>query len=172
MINTELLEKILKKKKDRIPILLEVFKLSGQVCKIDDAKFDDVINTALLKVSSLLFLQAQSKRTSGHVLSAGEHKSLGIFERHLKKLRRKSKKSPLKIELLKLMPKLYQIKQSRHLNYTELQEYLEKKYKIYVSRTYFTKIYKTINWREIFTDKMIRKTYLKAYYDILYNKVK
>ena len=143
MINTELLEKILKKKKDRIQVLLEVFKVSGQVCKIDD--FDDVVNTALLKVSSLLSLQAQSKRTTGYVLTESDYKAVGIFENHLKKFQRKSKKSPLKIKLLKLMPKLYQIKKNRNLNYTELQEYTEKKYKIYVSRTYFTKIYKTIN---------------------------
>jgi flagellar capping protein FliD len=145
MINTESLEKILRKKRDKIPALLEVLNLIGKLCEIDDKKFNNIVNTALDKVENLLYLKTQCGRTSGYVLTTSDYKSLGIFENHLEKLRRKSKKSPLKIELLKLMPKLYQIKQSRHLNYTELQEYLEKKYKIYVSRTYFTKIYKTIN---------------------------
>ncbi|RZD16022.1 MAG: hypothetical protein EVJ46_07450 [Candidatus Acididesulfobacter guangdongensis] len=145
MINTEKLEKILKKKKDKIPALLEVLRLTGKLCIIDDDVLDNAINTAIDKVLNLLKLQSQSKRTTGYILTAGDYKSLGIFENHLKKLRRKSKESPRLESLIKLMPKLYLIKQERNLNFAELKKYAEKKYKINCSRTYFLKIYKKIN---------------------------
>jgi hypothetical protein len=145
MINTEKLTKILKKKKDKIPALLEVLSLTGRLCNINDDVFDNAINTALSKVENILSLQSQSKKTTGQILTVSDYKELGIFENHIKKLRRKSKASPKLNNLLKIMPKLYKIKQERDLNFTELQEYVEKQYKIYISRTYFIKIYKKIN---------------------------
>jgi len=145
MIDTRKLEKILKKKKDKIAILCEVLRLTGKLCKIDDDAFDKLVNTALDKVDNLMFLQSQSKRTNGYVLSDNDYRQLGSFENHLKKLRRKSKKSPEKDKLIKIMPKLFLIKQERNLNYAELQEYMQKRYKISISRTYFIKIYKQVN---------------------------
>jgi cobalamin biosynthesis protein CbiD len=146
MINTEKLERILKKKKDKISALLEVLTLTGKLCKIDDGVFDNAVNTALDKVENLLFLEAQSKRTTGYILSGSDYKELGIFENHIKKLRRKSKKSPKKDRLMKIMAKLYEIKQERHLSYEDLRKYAEEKYELYVSRTYFIKIFKKINF--------------------------
>jgi len=146
MINTEKLEKILKKKKDKIAILCEVLRLTGRLLNIDDdEKIDNAVNAALDKVENLIYLEAQSKRTTGYILSDNDYKELGVFQNHLKKLRRKPKESKLKDILIKKMPKLYQIKKERNFSYVELQEYVEQKYKLYVSRTYFLKIYKKIN---------------------------
>lgn len=145
MINTEKLTKILAKKKDKIPALLEVLRLTGNLCKIAAHDFDNAVNAALDKVENLLILEAQSKRTTGYVLTNSDYKSVGIFENHIKKLRRKSKESTKLNNLIKIMPKLYKIKQEQHLTYRQLKEYTEKKYKIYISLTYFYEIYKKIN---------------------------
>jgi len=145
MIDTRRLEKILKKKKDKIAILCEVLRITGNLCKIDDDAFDKLVNTALSKVENLLFLQSQSKKTTGQILTASDYRQLGIFHNHIKKLKRKSKKSQKKDKLIKLMQKLFLIKQERNLNYAELQEYMQKRYKISISRTYFIKIYKQVN---------------------------
>jgi spore coat polysaccharide biosynthesis protein SpsF (cytidylyltransferase family) len=146
MINTEKLEKILKKKKDKIPALLEVLRLTGKLCIIDDVVLDNAVNTALSKVENLLSLQSQSKKTTGQILTDGDYKSVGIYESHIKKLRRKSKESPKLNRLMRLMPKLYKIKEERNLNYAELQQYVQQKYSINMSRTYFIKIFKKINF--------------------------
>ena len=145
MINTESLERILKKKKDKIPALLKVLNLIGKLCEIDDKKFDNIVNTALNKVENLLSLEAQYRRTTGYVLTESDYKAVGIFENHLKKLRRKSKESPKLNKLLKIMPKLYQIKQERHLNYSDLKEYAERECKMNFSLSYFYEIYKKVN---------------------------
>jgi hypothetical protein len=146
MINTEKLTKILKKKKDKIPALLEVLSLTGRLCNINDDVFDNAINTALSKVENILSLQSQSKKTTGQILTVSDYKELGIFDNHIEKLRRKSKKSPKKDRLMKIMAKLYAIKQERHLSYEDLRKYAEEKYELHVSRTYFIKIYKKINF--------------------------
>ena len=145
MINTELLEEILKKKKDRLPALLEVFKLSGRLCKIDDDKFDDFINTALMKVNTLLSLEAQSKKSTGHILTDAEYKTLGIFQSHLKKNRRKSKPAPKRQKLLKIMPELYRLKQEQGFSFQELKEYAERRLKIKIDKAYFYRVYKKMN---------------------------
>ena len=145
MINTESLEKILKKNKDKIPALLEVLNLIGKLCEIDDKKFDNIVNTALDKVENLLKLEAQSKKTCGYTLTASDYRAVGIFKNHTKKHRRKSKKSPKKDKLLKIMPKLYQIKQERHLNYRDLKEYAGRECKMNFSLSYFYEIYKKVN---------------------------
>ncbi len=144
MINTEKLERILSKKKDRTQALLEVLSLTAKLCNIHDDVFNTNFNLAIYKVENLLFLQSQSKKTTGYILNNSDYKSLGIFENHLKKLRKKSKKSLLKNQLIKLMPKLYKIKHDKRLSYTELKNYVDKKYKIKVSRTYFVKIFKAV----------------------------
>ena len=144
MINSEKLKKILSKKKDKIPALLEVLRLTGNLCEIDDDKFDNIVNTALDKVLNLLFLQAQSKRTTGYMLKDSDYKALSIFERHIEKLRRKSKPSLKSDRLAKIMPKLYSIKRERNLSFRRLKEYVEEKYKISVSFSYFYEIYKKL----------------------------
>ncbi len=146
MINTEKLEKILKKKRDKIPTLLEILRLTANLCKIPADVFDTNFNIAFDKVENLLFLQMQSKKTAGYVLTDSDYKALGIFENHMKKQRRKSKPSQKLNNIIKLMPKLEKIKRERHLNYRELQAYVEKRYKLHVSRTYFIKIFKKINF--------------------------
>ncbi len=145
MINTEKIEMILNKKKDRTAALLEVLNLTAQLCNISKDTFNNNFNLSLDKVSNLLELDAQSRRTTGYILKSSDYKTLGIFQNHIEKLRRKSKKSPKLISLLKLMPKLYRVKLDKGLNYAELQKYASKKYKINCSRTYFIKIFKTIN---------------------------
>ena len=144
-INTESLERILSKKRDKIPALLEVFKITGRLCKIDDDVFNANFNLAIDKVENLLRLEGQSKKTCGYVLTESDYKSVGIFENHLEKLRRKSKKSPIKNQLIKLMPKLYKIKRDKHFSYDELKGYVYKKYKIQVSKSYLFEVFKTIN---------------------------
>ena len=141
MINTESLEKILRKKKDRTPALLEVLRLTAALCGISDDKFDNNFNLAIDKVNELLFLQSQSKKTCGYTLTKSDYKSVGIFESHLKKHRKKSKPTVLKDKLLKIMPKLFLLKKEKNLNYTELKKYVEKRYEIKVSRTYLIKIF-------------------------------
>lgn len=145
MINTEKLEKILKKKKDKIPALLEVLRLTANLCKVPDNVFDANFNIALDKVKNLLYLQAQSKKTTGYILKDSDYKALGIFDRHLKKLRRKSKESPKQNKLMQIMPKLYQIQKERNFSYRELHKYAEEKYRISVSFSYFYEIFTTIN---------------------------
>ena len=144
-MNTEKLEKILKKKKDKISVLTEVLNLTAQLCKIPDDVFFANFDLAIDKVDNLLFLQKQSKRTAGYTLTNLDYKAVGIFQNRIKKLRRKSKKSILQDRLVKLMPVLYEIKRSGNLNFTQLKSYVEKKYKLKVSRTYLVKIFKKMN---------------------------
>lgn len=147
MINTEKLEKILKKRKDKMPVLLEVLNLTAQLCKISDDVFDTNFNLSLDRVENLLKLEAQSKKTCGYTLTASDYKAVGIFQNHISKHKKKKKRSAiLKSKLLKLMPKLYLLKKERNLNFTELQTYFQKKYKIKISRTYFINIFKSINF--------------------------
>ena len=145
MINSEKLKKILSKKKDRIPALLEVLRLIGNLCEMDDEKFDNIVNTALDKVLNLLFLQAQSKRATGYMLNDSDYKALGVFERHIERLCRKSKPSPKSDRLTKIMPKLYIIKKERNLSFRQLMKYAEEKYKISASFSYFYETYKKVN---------------------------
>ena len=145
MINAEKLEKILKKRKDKMPVLLEVLRLTATLSNVDIDVFNGNFSVALDKVNELLFLQSQNKRTAGYTLTDSDYKAVGIFENHLEKLRRKSKKSPIKNKLLKLMPKLYKIKQDKHLSYLELKIYVSQKYKIQVSKSYLFEVFKTIN---------------------------
>ena len=145
MINSEKLKKILSKKKDRIPALLEVLRLIGNLCEMNDEKFDNIVNTALDKVLNLLFLESQSKRTTGYMLNDSDYKALGMFERHIEKLRRKSKLSPKSDRLTKIMPKLYNIKRERNLSFRQLMKYAEEKYKISASFSYFYETYKKVN---------------------------
>ena len=145
MINSEKLKKILSKKKDRIPALLEVLRLIGNLCEMNDEKFDNIVNTALDKVLNLLFLESQSKRTTGYMLNDSDYKALGVFERHIEKLRRKSKLSPKSDRLTKIMPKLYNIKRERNLSFRQLMKYAEEKYKISASFSYFYETYKKVN---------------------------
>ncbi len=146
MINTQKLEKILKKRKDKIPALFECLSLTAQLCNVPLETFNSNFNLAMDKVENLLSLEAQSKKTCGYTLTASDYKALGIFQNHIKKHRKKSKRQAvLKDKLLRIMPKLYLIRKERNLNFTELQTYFEKKYKIKISRTYFINIFKSIN---------------------------
>ena len=64
MINTESLKRILSKKKDKIPALLEVLSLTANLCNIPDDVFNTNFNLAIDKVENLLFLLRQNfKRT-------------------------------------------------------------------------------------------------------------
>ncbi|MHB1697547.1 MAG: hypothetical protein ACYCSQ_05550 [bacterium] len=145
MINTEKLEKILEKKKDRLPALSEVMHLTGRLCKIDDGKFDNAVNSALSKVENLLFLQAQSKKTTGYMLKDSDYKALGIFEGHIKKLRRKSKESRKRNRILKIMPQLYTIRREKNYSYRKLYKYAKEKYRISACFSYFYEIYTKVN---------------------------
>ena len=145
MMNTIKLEKILKKKKDKMPVLSEILNLTAQLCRIPNDIFFDNFDIALDKVDNLLFLQTQSKKSTGYILTDSDYKAVGIFQNHIKKNRLKSKKSIKADRLIKLMPKLYEIKRTRNLNFTQLKAYTEKKYKIKVSRTYLVKIFKKMN---------------------------
>ena len=145
MINSEKLKKILNKKKDKIPALLEVLHLIGNLCEMDDEKFDNIVNTALDKVLNLLFIHAQSKRTTGYMLNDSDYKALGVFERHIEKLRRKSKPSLKSDRLTAIMPKLNSIKRELNLSFRQLKKYAEEKYNISVSFSYFYETYKKVN---------------------------
>lgn len=145
MINSALLENILKKRKDRLPALLEAFRLLGRLSEADDDKIDENINTVLQKVNNLLFLQSQVNRSAGYVLTATDYKALGVFQKHISKLRREPRPAPKLRILLKAMPKLHKIKAEKGFSFSELKEYFEKKYKVKVGRTYFVKIFKRVN---------------------------
>ncbi|MHB1660579.1 MAG: hypothetical protein ACYCSQ_02615 [bacterium] len=143
MINTKKLQKILSKKKDKIETLTEILRLSVRLAGTDEDKIDEIINIAIVKVENLLFLQKQSKRSTGYILKESDYKALGTFERHLKKLRRRYKQGQKTEQLKRIMPKLVELKKS--LNWTELLGFARKKYKINCSRTLFLKIFKKIN---------------------------
>ena len=145
MINSEKLKKILSKKKDKIPALLEVLRLTGSLCEMNDEKFDNIVNTALDKVLNLLFLESQSKRTTGYMLNDSDYKALGVFERHIEKLRRKSKPTLKSNRLTAIMPKLNSIKRERNLSFRQLKKYAEEKYNISVSFSYFYETYRRVN---------------------------
>ena len=145
MMNTEKLEKILKKKKDKIPVLLEVFRLTGNLCNIPEDVFDANFNLSLDKVENLSFLADQSKKTTGYVLNENDYRSVGIFESHIKKLRQKSKKSPKRDKLLKLMPELCRLIKEKNLSLAEIQSYLKKERKLSVSKGYICKVFNGIN---------------------------
>ncbi len=139
MINTEKIGKILKKRKDKIPALLEVLRLTANLCKINDDDFDNAVNVALDKVLNLLFLQAQSKKTAGYILSGSDYKALGIFENHIKKLRRKYKSVEKQSKVIRLMPRLYKIKKDKNFSFRQLSEFINEKYGLKINKLFVFK---------------------------------
>ena len=89
MIDTEKLQILLSKRKDKFKILQETFNLTANLLNLEEDALSNNFNTALTKVINLLELEAQSKRTAGQILTDGDYKAIGIFQKKIKKLKQK-----------------------------------------------------------------------------------
>jgi transcriptional regulator with XRE-family HTH domain len=145
MIDTEKLQILLRKRKDKFKVLQETFNLMANLLNIDIDNFNDKLNIALTKIINLLELEAQSKRTTGQILTNSDYKAIGIFQKRIKKLKNKRKPALKENRLIRLMPKIYKIKEKKGLSFRELAEYIKEKYHIEVNFTYLNRIYKKIN---------------------------
>ena len=144
MIDTEKLQILLRKRKDKFKVLQETFNLMANLLNIDIDNFNDKLNIALTKIINLLELEAQSKRTTGQILTNSDYKAIGIFQKRIKKLKNKRKPALKENRLIRLMPKIYKIKE-KGLSFRELAEYIKEKYHIEVNFTYLNRIYKKTN---------------------------
>ncbi len=144
MIDTEKLQILLNRRKDKFRILQETFNLTANLLNIDIDNFNDKLNAALAKIINLLELEAQSRRTTGQILTNSDYKAIGIFQKRIKKLKNKRKPALKENRLIRLMPKIYKIKE-KGLSFRELAEYIKEKYHIEVNFTYLNRIYKKIN---------------------------
>ena len=144
MIDTEKLQILLNRRKDKFRILQETFNLTANLLNIDIDNFNDKLNAALTKIINLLELEAQSKRKTRQILTDSDYKAIGIFQKRIKKLKNKRKPALKENRLIRLMPKIYKIKE-KGLSFRELAEYIKEKYHIEVNFTYLNRIYKKIN---------------------------
>ena len=72
MINTEKLQILLRKRKDKFKILQETFNLTARLLNMEEDELSNKFNAALAKIINLLELEAQSKRTTGQILTASD----------------------------------------------------------------------------------------------------
>lgn len=145
MIDTEKLKILLNKRKDKFKVLQEAFNLTARLLNVSENELSNKFNAALAKIINLLELEAQSKRTTGQILTNSDYKSIGIFQERIKKLKNKRKPASKANRLIRLMPKIYKIKEKKGLSFRELAEYVKEKYRIEVNFTYLSRIYKKIN---------------------------
>jgi hypothetical protein len=144
MIDTEKLRILLNRRKDKFRILQETFNLTANLLNLEEDALSNNFNIALAKIINLLELEAQSKRTTGQILTNSDYKAIGIFQKRIKKLKNKRKPALKENRLIRLMPKIYKIKE-KGLSFRELAEYIKEKYHIEVNFTYLNRIYKKIN---------------------------
>ena len=100
MIDTEKLQILLNRRKDKFRILQETFNLTANLLNIDIDNFNDKLNAALAKIINLLELEAQSKRTTGRILTNSDYKAIGIFQKKIKKLKNNRKSASKELKLI------------------------------------------------------------------------
>jgi hypothetical protein len=145
MIDTEKLQILLRKRKDKFKILQETFNLTANLLNLEEDALSNNFNTALTKVINLLELEAQSKRTTGQILTNSDYKAIGIFQKKIKKLKNNRKSASKELKLIKLMPKLYKIKTSKNLSFRQLSKFIYEKYGLKINYSYLSRIFKKIN---------------------------
>ena len=145
MIDTEKLQILLNRRKDKFRILQETFNLTANLLNIDIDNFNDKLNAALAKIINLLELEAQSRRTTGQILTNSDYKAIGIFQKKIKKLKNNRKSASKELKLIKLMPKLYKIKTSKNLSFRQLSKFIYEKYGLKINYSYLSRIFKKIN---------------------------
>ncbi|MCL4532970.1 MAG: hypothetical protein M1502_01730 [Deltaproteobacteria bacterium] len=145
MIDTEKLRILLNRRKDKFKILQETFNLTANLLNIDIDNFNDKLNAALAKIINLLELEVQSKRTTGQILTNSDYKAIGIFQKKIKKFKNKRKPALKENRLIRLMPKIYKIKEKKGLSFRELAEFVSEKYGLKINYSYLSRIFKKIN---------------------------
>ena len=145
MIDTEKLQILLRKRKDKFKILQETFNLTANLLNLEEDALSNNFNTALTKVINLLELEAQSKRTAGQILNNEDYKAIGIFQKRIKKLKNNRKSASKELKLIKLMPKIYKIKTNKNLSFRQLSEFIYEKYGLKIDYSYLSRIFKKIN---------------------------
>ena len=145
MIDIEKLQILLRKRKDKFKILQETFNLTANLLNIDIDNFNDKFNAALAKIINLLELEAQSKRTTGQILTNSDYKAIGIFQKRIKKLKNNRKSASKELKIVKLMPKLYKIKTSKNLSFRQLSKFIDERYGLKINHSYLNRIFKKIN---------------------------
>ena len=145
MIDTEKLQILLRKRKDKFKILQETFNLTANLLNLEEDALSNNFNTALTKVINLLELEAQSKRTAGQILNNEDYKAIGIFQKRIKKLKNNRKSASKELKIVKLMPKLYKIKTSKNLSFRQLSEFIGERYGLKINHSYLYRIFKKIN---------------------------
>ena len=145
MIDTEKLQILLNRRKDKFRILQETFNLTANLLNIDIDNFNDKLNAALAKIINLLELEAQSRRTTGQILTNSDYKAIGIFQKKIKKLKNNRKSASKELKLIKLMPKLYKIKTSKNLSFRQLSKFIDERYGLKINHSYLNRIFKKIN---------------------------
>ena len=129
MIDTEKLQILLRKRKDKFKILQETFNLTANLLNLEEDALSNNFNTALAKIINLLELEAQSKRTTGQILTNSDYKAIGIFQKKIKKLKNNRKSASKELKLIKIMPKIYKIKTNKNLSFRQLSEFIYEKYR-------------------------------------------
>ena len=145
MIDTEKLQILLRKRKDKFKILQETFNLTANLLNLEEDALSNNFNTALAKIINLLELEAQSKRTTGQILTNSDYKAIGIFQKKIKKLKNNRKSASKELKLIKLMPKIYKIKTNKNLSFRQLSEFIYEKYGLKINYSYLSRIFKKIN---------------------------
>ena len=145
MIDTEKLQILLRKRKDKFKILQETFNLTANLLNLEEDALSNNFNTALAKIINLLELEAQSKRTTGQILTNSDYKAIGIFQKKIKKLKNNRKSASKELKLIKIMPKIYKIKTNKNLSFRQLSEFIYEKYGLKINYSYLSKIFKKIN---------------------------
>ena len=145
MIDTEKLQILLNRRKDKFRILQETFNLTANLLNIDIDNFNDKLNAALAKIINLLELEAQSRRTTGQILTNSDYKAIGIFQKKIKKLKNNRKSASKELKLIKIMPKIYKIKTNKNLSFRQLSEFIYEKYGLEINYSYLNRIFKKIN---------------------------
>ena len=145
MIDTEKLQILLRKRKDKFKILQETFNLTANLLNLEEDALSNNFNTALAKIINLLELEAQSKRTTGQILTNSDYKAIGIFQKKIKKLKNNRKSASKELKLIKIMPKIYKIKTNKNLSFRQLSEFIYEKYGLEINYSYLNRIFKKIN---------------------------
>ena len=145
MIDTEKLQILLRKRKDKFKILQETFNLTANLLNLEEDALSNNFNTALAKIINLIELEVQSRRTTGQILTDGDYKAIGIFQKKIKKFKNNRKSASKELKLIKIMPKLYKIKTDKSLSFRQLSEFIDEKYGLKINYSYLSRIFKKIN---------------------------